>query len=127
MNTFLLVLVLSVAAIALAQDKYTTRFDNVNIDEILNNRRLLKGYANCLLDKGPCSPDGSELKQVLPDVIETGCTKCSEVQSKATRTILRHLIENEPEIWKSLEEKYDPKGTYKAKYMEQAKQEGINL
>lgn len=69
MNSFLLVFVLSIAAVALAQDKYTTRFDNVNIDEILNNRRLLKGYANCLLDKGPCSPDGAELKRKWPNLI----------------------------------------------------------
>lgn len=42
--------------------KYTTKYDNVDLNEILKNKRLLKGYVNCLLEKGPCSPDGAELK-----------------------------------------------------------------
>lgn len=45
-----------------ADDKYTNKYDNINLDEILENKRLLKNYVNCLLDKGNCSPDGQELK-----------------------------------------------------------------
>ncbi|KAK9722517.1 Insect pheromone-binding family, A10/OS-D [Popillia japonica] len=114
-------------ACVVAQEGYSTKYDSVNVKNILNNKRLLKNYTNCLLDKGWCNPDGAELKKVLPDVIETGCTKCNEFQSKSARIILRHLIDNEPEIWKGLEEKYDPEGTYRSKYMEQAKEEGINI
>nr|AKI84387.1 CSP4 [Holotrichia parallela] len=127
MNSFLLVLVLSVAAIALAQDSYTTRFDNVNIDEIINNRRLLKGYTNCLLDKGPCSPDGAELKLRLPDGIKTNCEKCSEKQRDGAKKIFKHLINKEPEIWKELEAKFDPDHTYRDRYKDNAAKEGILL
>ncbi|KAJ8872133.1 hypothetical protein PR048_025735 [Dryococelus australis] len=40
------------------EDKYTTQYDNVDIDAILNNERILKNYVNCLLYTGPCTPDG---------------------------------------------------------------------
>lgn len=42
--------------------KYTTKYDNIDIDQILSNDRLFTNYYNCLLDKGKCSPDGQELK-----------------------------------------------------------------
>ncbi|GJQ66509.1 hypothetical protein Trydic_g4500 [Trypoxylus dichotomus] len=120
---------LAVVTIAVARpdDKYTTKYDNVDLNEILKNKRLLKGYVFCLLDKGPCSPDGTELKKVLPDAIETECSKCSEKQSDGSRTVLRHLIDHEPEYYSELEKKYDPKGEYKIKYREQAKKEGISI
>nr|QJT73566.1 chemosensory protein 7 [Encarsia formosa] len=42
---------------------YTTRWDKVNLDEILGSKRLLQHYFNCLVNKGPCPPDGRELKR----------------------------------------------------------------
>lgn len=47
---------------ALGEEKYTSKYDNINFDEILHSDRLLRNYVNCLLDKGPCTPDGKELK-----------------------------------------------------------------
>lgn len=41
---------------------YTDRYDNLDLDEILNNSRLRVPYVKCLLGKGKCSPDGKELK-----------------------------------------------------------------
>lgn len=46
----------------LCQQRYTSKFDNVDVDGILQNERLLKNYMNCLLDKGKCSNDAAELK-----------------------------------------------------------------
>lgn len=43
-------------------DKYTTKYDNIDLDSILNSDRLLNNYVNCLLDAGNCTPDGKELK-----------------------------------------------------------------
>lgn len=45
-----------------AEEKYTTKYDNVDVNEILNNPRLFTNYVNCLLDKGNCTPEGKELK-----------------------------------------------------------------
>lgn len=55
-------LVLCCAAFALAEDKYTDKYDKIDLDEILGNKRLLQAYVNCILDKGKCTPEGKELK-----------------------------------------------------------------
>ncbi|XP_073832698.1 antennal protein 10 isoform X3 [Musca autumnalis] len=41
---------------------YDSRFDSIDIDEILQQERLLKNYVKCLEGTGPCSPDGKALK-----------------------------------------------------------------
>lgn len=45
------------------EPKYTTKYDNIDLDEIIKSDRLLKNYVNCLLEKGKCTPDGAELKR----------------------------------------------------------------
>lgn len=42
---------------------YTTKYDNVNIDEILNNDRLVNNYFKCLMETGKCTPEGEEIKR----------------------------------------------------------------
>jgi hypothetical protein len=56
------VLVLTEAARVRRDEKYTTKYDNINIDEILASDRLVDNYVKCLLDKGRCTPEGAELK-----------------------------------------------------------------
>lgn len=43
-------------------DKYTTKYDTVDIDNILASDRLVNNYFNCLMEKGPCTPEGTELR-----------------------------------------------------------------
>jgi hypothetical protein len=57
-----LTLVLSEGARVRRDEKYTTKYDNLNVDEILSSDRLVDNYVKCLLDKGRCSPEGTELK-----------------------------------------------------------------
>lgn len=40
---------------------------------------------------------------------------------------MRHLIDNKPEWWTELENKYDKEGAYKKKYREELAKEGIKL
>nr|CAJ01514.1 hypothetical protein [Pediculus humanus corporis] len=63
-------------------EKYSTKYDNIDLDSILKNDRLLQNYVNCLLDKGTCTPEGTDLKKVLPDALENACAKCSEAQKR---------------------------------------------
>lgn len=58
---FLLVIVGYVSA---RPDMYTNKYDNIDVDQILNNDRLLKRYTDCLLDKpdARCPPEALELK-----------------------------------------------------------------
>lgn len=44
------------------QKQYTDRYDNIDLDEVVSNRRLLVPYLKCVLDQGKCSPEGKELK-----------------------------------------------------------------
>lgn len=64
MKVFVVLFAAAVVAVAIAKpaDKYTTKYDNVDLDEIIKNDRLMYNYVKCLLDKGNCSPDGAELK-----------------------------------------------------------------
>jgi len=46
-----------------APQKYTTKYDNVDIDNILNNDRLLNNYFKCLMETVKCTPEGEEIKR----------------------------------------------------------------
>ncbi|XP_022911035.1 ejaculatory bulb-specific protein 3-like [Onthophagus taurus] len=105
-------------------DKYTTKYDGINVNDIINNRRLLLGYCRCLLGKSACSPDGAELKKNLRDAIETKCSRCSDKQKEGAKIILRHLIDHErDECWDPIEKEYDPTGKYAREYMEEISKE----
>jgi len=62
-----LLVVALVAAVGLAApadklDKYTNKYDGVDIDQILASDRLVNNYFNCLMERGPCTPEGTELR-----------------------------------------------------------------
>ncbi|XP_011177222.1 uncharacterized protein LOC105208856 isoform X1 [Zeugodacus cucurbitae] len=44
------------------QPAYDTKFDNIDLDEVLNQERLLRNYIKCLENTGPCTPDSKMLK-----------------------------------------------------------------
>ncbi|CAG9860082.1 unnamed protein product [Phyllotreta striolata] len=121
MKVFVTLLLVSSAAILINADKYTTKYDNVDVDTIIKSDRLLLNYVKCLLNTGKCTTDAAELKRVLPDALQTDCSKCSEVQKKGSKKIIRHLIDNKSEWYSDLEAIYDKDGTYKAKYEKEIK------
>ncbi|MFB9840703.1 A10/OS-D family protein, partial [Actinoallomurus acaciae] len=98
------------------QSTYTDKWDHINVDEILESQRLLRGYVDCLLDKGRCTPDGKDLKETLPDALENDCSKCTAKQKEASDKVIRHLINKQPDYWKELAVKYDPQNIYQEKY-----------
>nr|UVB79210.1 chemosensory protein 4 [Heortia vitessoides] len=95
---------------------YTDKWDHINVNEILESQRLLRGYVDCLLDKGRCTPDGKALKETLPDALENNCSKCTPKQKTASDTVIRHLVNKQPDYWKELAAKYDPDNKYQDKY-----------
>lgn len=64
MKIFIVILLVAFAA-AVAAQGYTKKYDNVNIDTVLSNDRVLSNYIKCLLDKGACTREGRELKSKL--------------------------------------------------------------
>ncbi|KAF7997451.1 hypothetical protein HCN44_006022 [Aphidius gifuensis] len=99
------------------KDHYNTRWDKMNLDKILENKRLLRYYFNCLMSKGPCPPDGQVLKKNLPEALKTACEKCSKSQKDGGIKVIKYLREYEPKIFEILASKYDPKGTYRRRYL----------
>lgn len=41
---------------------YESKYDGIDLDEVLVNDRLRTNYVKCLLNEGPCTPDAQELK-----------------------------------------------------------------
>jgi len=62
MKGYLLILLVSLVALAVADEKYTRKYDDVNVDKILQNNRVLTNYIRCLMDEGPCTAEGRELR-----------------------------------------------------------------
>lgn len=61
MKWVVLVAIATLSGLAVGE-QYTDRYDNLNLDEILGNRRLFIPYIKCVLDQGRCVPEAKELK-----------------------------------------------------------------
>lgn len=117
MKLFLLITLTCVVAIVYGKPAtYTDKWDNIDVDQILTSDRLMKGYVDCLLDKGRCTPDGKALKETLPDALENECSKCTEKQKTGSDKVIRNLVNKRPNLWKELGAKYDPKNIYQQRY-----------
>ncbi|XP_053696130.1 ejaculatory bulb-specific protein 3-like [Sabethes cyaneus] len=116
-----------VVLVAAQDDKYTTKYDNIDVNEILQSDRLFNNYFKCLMDEGVCTPEGNELKRVLPEALENNCAKCSEKQKETSSKVIKNLTENRPEQWKALKAKFDPENKYIEKYSDDADKDGIKL
>ena len=43
-------------------DFYSSRYDDFDIQPLLENDRILLGYTRCFLDQGPCTPEAKDFK-----------------------------------------------------------------
>ncbi|KAL0131060.1 hypothetical protein PUN28_002567 [Cardiocondyla obscurior] len=102
--------------VVIADEKYVTKYDDVNVDKILQNNRVLTNYIRCLMDEGPCTVEGRELKKTLPDALSSGCDKCNDRQKVTAEKVINHLKAKRSKDWDRLVAKYDPQGEYKKRY-----------
>nr|ANA75029.1 putative chemosensory protein 11 [Ectropis obliqua] len=120
MKLVYLITLAGVATIAYGKPaQYTDKWDNINVDQILESQRLLRGYVDCLLDRGRCTPDGKALKETLPDALEHECSKCTAKQKSGSDKVVRFLVNKQPALWKELGVKYDPNNIYQQRYKDQ--------
>ncbi|XP_023939921.2 allergen Tha p 1-like [Bicyclus anynana] len=112
----LLIAVVLILVVQIGGQVDTGRFNSVNIDEVLANKRLLAAYIKCVLDKGRCTLEGKELKSHITKALQQGCDNCTDEQKESVRKVIGHLVKNEQAYWKELVEKYDPEGVYSKKY-----------
>lgn len=59
------VVVAMAVAVATAANTYPSTWDNIDLDTVFANDRLVTAYVNCLLDRGSCTPDAATLKSKL--------------------------------------------------------------
>nr|AKI84395.1 CSP12 [Holotrichia parallela] len=124
-----LVVLVVFATINLGQGEeyFKGKYDNLDVHGILANRRLIKPFYDCLMEKGTCTPEGSDLKSVVKDALQTNCAKCSDKQRAYAKEVLIHLYKHEKEWYDDLVAKYDPDNKYRQNYKEEAEKEGIKL
>ncbi|XP_063894380.1 ejaculatory bulb-specific protein 3-like [Helicoverpa armigera] len=111
-----ILIAMAIALVCAYAEEYPNKYDNMNLDEVLGNKRLLNGYMKCALDKGPCTAEGRDLKYYISDGLKTGCSKCTARQRKGIKKVMKHLIKHEPEYWKQAVDKYDPDRLYTKMY-----------
>ncbi|XP_043256331.1 ejaculatory bulb-specific protein 3-like [Colletes gigas] len=95
MTAFLLLFIF-VGIASVTAEKYPSKYDDVDVDRILQNGRVLANYIKCLLDEGPCTNEGRELKKTLPDALSSGCSECNEKQKNHCNKVINHLRTKRP-------------------------------
>ncbi|KAF7284412.1 hypothetical protein GWI33_022198 [Rhynchophorus ferrugineus] len=95
---------------------YSTKYDHVDVEAILNNRRLVNYYSACLLSKGPCPTEGVELKRILPESLQSNCGRCTEKQKAVAFRAIKRLKKEYPKIWNELSHQWDPDDVFVKKF-----------
>nr|QFO46792.1 chemosensory protein [Cylas formicarius] len=95
-----------------AKKYYSSKYEHIDVEAILNNRRMVKYYSACLLSKGPCPPEGVDLKRILPEALQTNCGRCTEKQAVGALRVIKRLQKEYPKIWVQLSALWDPDEVY---------------
>ncbi|CAK1584471.1 unnamed protein product [Parnassius mnemosyne] len=94
-------------------DFYNPRYDDFDVQPLLENDRILLSYTNCFLDQGPCTPDAKDFKKVIPETLETACEKCTPKQKQLIKQVIKAVMDLQPVAWEELVEKYDKDKKYR--------------
>ncbi|XP_015177490.1 PREDICTED: ejaculatory bulb-specific protein 3-like [Polistes dominula] len=106
------ILLALLVTVAYGLDYYPNKYDNFDVDRVIRNNRILNSYIRCLLDEGYCTPEAREIKDMLADVLQTTCSKCTPKQRMNVKKIVNHITTRKPKEWARLSAKYDPEGQY---------------
>ncbi|RZC39464.1 OS-D domain containing protein [Asbolus verrucosus] len=110
------IVLLFVATVQLVVSEEYVVPENIDVDEIIKNDRLVKSYIDCILEKGKCTPEGEKLRKAIPEALQDECAKCNDEQKEGVRKVIHYLRKNQSEWLKELEVKYDRNGEYTEKY-----------
>lgn len=129
------VLLLCLCAYVLGQEpaemgnmpKYDQRYDYLDVDAIFANKRLVRNYVNCLINAQRCSPEGKQLKRLLPEALRTKCIRCSDRQKRTAVKIIKRLKYEYPEEWAKLSSRWDPTGDFTRYFEEYLAKESFNI
>ncbi|XP_013187502.1 ejaculatory bulb-specific protein 3-like [Amyelois transitella] len=96
-----------------SSDFYSSRYDDFDVQPLLENDRILLSYTKCFLDQGPCTPEAKDFKKVIPEALETSCGKCTPKQKELIKKVIRAVMDSHPEAWDQLVDKYDKEKKYR--------------
>ncbi|XP_047116804.1 ejaculatory bulb-specific protein 3-like [Schistocerca piceifrons] len=108
-----LLLLLALAEAAGPQEALYAKYENLDVDRMLRNQRLVAATIKCLMDEAPCTPEARDLKKVLPDALKSDCSKCSAKQKENVRKVFEFMMKERSADWQRLSRKYDPDGEHK--------------
>ncbi|XP_011168346.1 putative odorant-binding protein A10 [Solenopsis invicta] len=113
--------IVTIIAVALAcvlaeEELYSNRYDDIDIDRILENKKLRLQYYNCFMDTEPCrTADAKFFHEVISEAMQTQCRRCTEKQKVLLNRMADWYTQNAPEQWeafirKTLEDTLQKKG-----------------
>uniref|UniRef100_A0A2A4IWE4 Chemosensory protein n=1 Tax=Heliothis virescens TaxID=7102 RepID=A0A2A4IWE4_HELVI len=91
---------------------YDKKYDDFNVDEIIDNVRLLKAYAHCIIGDGKCTPEGNDFKKWVPEATKSSCGKCTEKQKVLVAKTIKAMRDKLPEEYTTLVKQIDPENKY---------------
>ncbi|KAF4524967.1 hypothetical protein B566_EDAN014484 [Ephemera danica] len=94
------------AALAAPKELTAEEVATLQIDRILGDEQLVKGYFECVMDKGPCDPAGEALKSLLPKWFDSECSTCNERQKENISKIVKFAKDNKAELYEQIEKKF---------------------
>lgn len=106
--------------------KYDQRYDYLDVDALFNSKRLVRNYVDCLISHQRCTPEGKQLKRILPEALRTKCIRCTERQKKTAVKVIRRLKYEFPEEWAKLSSRWDPTGDFTRYFEEFLANESFN-
>ncbi|KAK4885679.1 hypothetical protein RN001_001950 [Aquatica leii] len=95
---------------------YSDEFDNIDIDEILSNKRLVDNYLYCIKTGKKCTPDGLKARELIPDALKSKCVNCSQSQKDKAEKILEWAIQNRAKDFLEIEQIFDPQHNFRKEY-----------
>nr|AKW47191.1 chemosensory protein 1 [Chrysopa pallens]AMS36881.1 chemosensory protein 1 [Chrysopa pallens] len=98
-------------------ESYPTRYDSINLDNILENEKLRVVYEKCISGEQTtkCPKEVDVLKEYLTDAIKTCCEKCSQKQKDGAKKVFKYYQTNNPAFYNQLKAKHDPTGEFETK------------
>ncbi|XP_076242801.1 ejaculatory bulb-specific protein 3-like [Calliopsis andreniformis] len=103
---YLVFVLLQILVVVLAEEKYSSKYDDINVDNILANSRLRNQYVNCYLGTSTCvTADARYFKGIFPEAFVTKCRKCTQKQEEFFSKITIWFTEHEPDTWRRIIEK----------------------
>ncbi|XP_032666719.1 ejaculatory bulb-specific protein 3-like [Odontomachus brunneus] len=83
-----------------AEELYSSKYDDIDIQNILTNDRLRNQHRKCYMDLGPCTTSDMRFyKDFIGEAIVTKCKKCTEKQKKNLEILTEWYITNQPKQW----------------------------